>query len=71
MKLIEEMRTVMKEKNLSPEQICKFIGCSGRQIRRWLEGKSRPSQLSKNAIRMGLKKIKRAERDRQKRGDTE
>jgi len=64
--LIEKLRTVMQEKKLSPERMCKFIGCSGRQVRRWVEGKLKPSLLSKNAIKMGLKKIRRANRNRRK-----
>jgi len=57
--LIKLLKAVMVKKKLSAEVAAKFIGCSGRQVQRWLDGESQPSFLSQNAIRLALRKIKR------------
>jgi len=57
--LIKSLKTVMVKKKLSAEGVARFIGCSGRQVRRWVDGQSDPSLLSQNAIRLALRRIKR------------
>lgn len=46
-------------KNLSPERAAPFIGCTGRQIRRWIEGEVTPSPVHMKAIEAGISKINR------------
>lgn len=57
--LIKSLKLVMVKEKLSAESVARFIGCSGRQVRRWLEGQSVPSLLSQNAIRLALRRFKR------------
>jgi hypothetical protein len=57
--LIEELKMLMEEKDLSPEAASHYIECSGRQIYRWLEGKSIPNQIYRRAIRRGINKMKK------------
>lgn len=57
----ERLAVYLKEtliiKDLSPEKAAPFIGCSGRQIRRWIEGEVKPSPVHMKAIEIGIKKI--------------
>jgi len=59
----ERLAVYLKEtliiKGLSPERAAPFIGCSGRQIRRWIEGEINPSPVHVKAIEAGIKKIER------------
>jgi len=55
--LVESLEKTLLEKNLSPEEACGYIGCSSRQIRRWLKG-ARPTPIYREAIRAGIEKIK-------------
>jgi hypothetical protein len=57
--LIESLKTTLLDKALSPEQASGYIGCSGNQIRRWFRGTSRPTPIYREAIRVGIEKIKR------------
>lgn len=57
--LIEELKVVMEEKNLSPEAASRFIECSYRQVYRWLKGESVPNQVYRRAIRRGINKMKK------------
>ena len=57
--LIEALRAIMLDKNLSPEYASGYIGCSGNQIRRWFKGRSNPTPLYREAILRGIEKIKR------------
>jgi hypothetical protein len=56
--LIESLRQVLLDKSLSPEQGSGYIGCSGNQIRRWFKG-AKPTPIYREAIRVGIEKIKR------------
>jgi len=58
MDLIEDLRAVMGEKGFSCDTASRFIGCSGRQVDRWLLGKSRPSFVYQTLIKKGIKKIR-------------
>ena len=59
----ERLAVFLKEtmiiKNLSPERAASFIGCSGRQVRRWIKGEINPSPVHMKAIESGLRKINR------------
>jgi len=58
MELIEDLRKVMEEKGFSCETMSRFIGCSGRQIDRWLLGKSKPTYPYQQMIKRGIKKVR-------------
>lgn len=58
MELIEELRKVMGEKGFSCDTMSKFIGCSGRQVDRWLLGESRPTFPYQQMIKRGIKKVR-------------
>lgn len=57
--IMKSLKKVMEDKHLSPEQASGYIGCSGRQIRRWLEEVCIPNPVYREAIRQGIEKIKR------------
>jgi hypothetical protein len=57
--IIKELAAVMDEKQISPETAARFLDCSGRQVRRWLEEKAIPNLTSRKKIRLGLRRIKR------------
>jgi hypothetical protein len=57
--IIRELKQVMKEKKISPETAARFIGVSGREVRRWLEDGTVPLPISRQAIRRGIRRIKK------------
>lgn len=57
--LTELLKETMILKNLSPERAAPFIGCTGRQVRRWISGESNPGPVHRKAIEKGIKKINR------------
>jgi transcriptional regulator with XRE-family HTH domain len=57
--IILNLKKILKEKRLSPEQASGYIGCSGNQIRRWIKGTSKPSPIYREAIQNGIEKILR------------
>jgi len=57
--IVRELKQVMDKKKISPETAARFIGVSGREVRRWLEEKAIPLPLSRQAIRRGLRRIKK------------
>ncbi|MBN2243103.1 MAG: hypothetical protein JW793_10465 [Acidobacteria bacterium] len=57
--LIKKLKAVLKEKEISPETAARYIGVSGREVRRWIEGKVTPLPLSRKAIKAGIKQIER------------
>ncbi|MBA7495564.1 hypothetical protein ES702_06151 [subsurface metagenome] len=59
MDLIQELKTVMNEKGFSCDTMSKFIGCSARQVDRWLLGKSKPTFVYQELIKKGIKKVKK------------
>ena len=58
MDLIKELQTTMEEKGFSSDSMSKFIGCSARQVDRWLSGESKPSPVYRTLIQKGIKKVK-------------
>ena len=58
MELIEDLRAIMQEKGFSCDTMSRYIGCSGRQVDRWLLGKSRPTFVYQQLIKKGIKKIR-------------
>lgn len=59
MELIEELRKIKEEKGFSCETMSKFIGCTGRQVDRWLSGESKPTFIYQQLIKKGIKRIKK------------
>jgi len=59
MDIIEELKKVMKEKAFSPATMSRFIGCSGKQVERWLSGESKPTLVYRKLIRKGLRRVKK------------
>lgn len=57
--LIEELDLIMKQKDVSPEHAARYIGCSFKQVYRWLEGESKPSLIYRKAIRRGIERMKK------------
>ncbi len=57
--LIENLRTAIEKKKLSPERAAAFIDVNFRTIYRWLAYESRPTKLSRKAIRLGIQRIER------------
>ena len=58
MELIEELRKVMEERGFSCDTMSKFIGCSARQVDRWLLGESKPTYPYQVMIKRGIKKVR-------------
>jgi len=57
--LIEELDLIMKQKDISPEHTARYIGCSFKQVYRWLGGESKPSLIYRKAIRRGIERMKK------------
>jgi hypothetical protein len=57
--IIKELKRVIEEKRISPETAARFIGCSGREVRRWLEDEHIPLPLSRQAIRRGIRRMEK------------
>jgi hypothetical protein len=56
--IVKELKAVIEEKRISPETAARFIGVSGREVRRWLEDKHIPLPISRQAIRRGIRRIR-------------
>jgi hypothetical protein len=57
--IVKELKEVIKEKQISPEAASRFIGASGRSVRRWVDGEAKPNLLGRQAIRRGIRRIQR------------
>lgn len=57
--LIERLDLVMKQKDISPEHAARYIGCSYKQVYRWLEGTSTPTLIYRKAIKRGIDRMKK------------
>jgi transcriptional regulator with XRE-family HTH domain len=60
---IKQLEQLMQEKRLSAESAAKIIGCSFKAVYRWLKGEARPNQLSREAIRRGIRKMGKLKTD--------
>jgi hypothetical protein len=56
--LVRELKGVIEGKRISPETAARFIGASGREVRRWIKGEATPNLLGRQAIRRGIRRIK-------------
>lgn len=59
MEIIEDLKEVMKERGFSADTMSKYIGCSARQVARWVSGESKPTMVYQALIKKGIKKVKR------------
>lgn len=57
--LIEQLRQVMHEKDISAETASKFIDCSFKQVYLWLKYEAKPTRMYRKAIKRGIERIKR------------
>ena len=57
--LINELRSALEQKGLSPEIAAPFFGVNFRTLYRWLNYKSKPTGLSRKAIKLGIRRIQR------------
>jgi transposase len=58
-KLIEELRTVLDQRGLSPRLAALFFDVSFRTLYRWLNYEFKPTGLSRKAIKLGIQRIQR------------
>lgn len=58
-KLIEDLRSVMKEKSLSSYATARFVEVAPKSISRWLDYKNRPTLIYRRAIVRAIKRIER------------
>jgi hypothetical protein len=56
--LVKELKGIVEEKQISPETAARFIGASGREVRRWIKGEATPNLLGRQAIKRGIRRIK-------------
>lgn len=57
--LIAELKRIMEEKGFSCDTMSRFIGCSARQVDRWVLGESKPTMVYRELIKKGIRKVKR------------
>jgi len=57
--LLEKLRLILEKKGLSPERAAPFFDVDFRTLYRWLNYESRPTRLSRRAIRLGIRRIQR------------
>jgi hypothetical protein len=57
--LIEELRTTLNQRNLSPRLAAPFFEVGFRALYRWLNYESKPTRLSRKAIKLGIQRIQR------------
>ena len=59
MDIIDELIAVKKERGFSADTMSKFIGCSSRQVERWIKGDARPTLVYQKLIRNGIRRVKK------------
>ena len=57
--LIEELKSVMEEKEIKATTASMFIHCDARQVDRWLKGEATPTLLYREAIKKGIRRLRR------------
>jgi len=56
--LIKELKTTMLENSFSADTMSKHIGCSARQVSRWVSGESKPTATYKKLIQEAIEKMR-------------
>ena len=59
MTVLQELKSLMKEKGISPETASRFIECSTQQVYRWLKGDNVPSYAYRNQLRKAIRRLRR------------
>lgn len=59
LEIITELEEAMREKGLSCSSAALFLRVSSKQIDRWLRGEATPTMLYREAIKRGIKRIKK------------
>lgn len=57
--LIEELRSTLEQRGLSPERAAPFFEVNFRTLYRWLNYESSPTRLYRKAITTGLRRIEK------------
>lgn len=57
MDLVEQLKEIAEKRGFSADTLSKFIGCSARQVDRWLLGESHPTPVYQALIKKAIKKI--------------
>lgn len=57
--LIKELESTMAEKKIKATMAAIIIHCNARQVDRWIKGQSIPGLLSREAIKRGIRRMKR------------
>lgn len=57
--LIKKLESVMREKRINATTVAIFIHCDARQVDRWLKGQATPTLLYREAIKRGIRRMKR------------
>lgn len=57
--LIKELKAVMEEKKINTTTAAIFIHCDARQVDRWLKDQATPTLLYREAIKKGIRRLKR------------
>ena len=57
--LLKELKLIMEEREIKATTAAMFIGCNGRQVDRWLKGQAIPTMLYREAIKRGIRRMKR------------
>ena len=57
--LIKELKLVMDERKIKATMAAMFIRCNARQVDRWLKGEATPTMLYREAIKRGIRRMKR------------
>lgn len=57
--LIKELKDLMEEKKIGATGVSGYIRCSPRQVERWLKEESVPSPIYREAIRRGIRQLKK------------
>lgn len=57
--LVKGLKRTMKERLIGVEEAARLIGCTSRNLYRWLDGEITPTVKMQNAIRLGMRKMQR------------
>ena len=55
---IKELQATIRERQVSPEEASRFVGCSSTTVYRWLSGESIPTIAYQRKIKEGIRRIK-------------
>ena len=59
MNVLQELKSLMKEKGISAETASRFIECSTQQVYRWLKRENAPLYVYRKQLKKAIKKLRR------------